>query len=134
MTVSRVGRGINGSMVDFSEGWAFSKEVSRGNRACGGRLANKTPISTLPSSSSPGGLFSLLFSLLPVSTAFITRALLRGAFFSLSGVGLLSIASSLDPEVVAWLDPCRVLASSSSGSCLRFWARLREGDMVEASC
>jgi hypothetical protein len=120
MAVSSVGRGIKGRMADFSEGCAFNSAVSNGSKDCGGKLASRTPTSTSPPSSAPGGLFSLPFSLFPVSTTFITRALLGGAFFGLSGVGLLSIASSLDPVVVAWASPCRPLSSSSSGSCLRF--------------
>lgn len=39
MAISRVGRGIRGMIVDFSEGWAFNNEVSNGSKDCGGKLA-----------------------------------------------------------------------------------------------
>ena len=41
MAVSRVGRGIRGRIVDFSEGCVFNNAVNNGNKDCGGKLAVK---------------------------------------------------------------------------------------------
>lgn len=108
IAVSSDGRGISERMTDFSDGWVVINELRSGRRDCWGRLASSTPTSTSFSELECGPVLLSLWAPFGVAiVAGVVRARFGAARLGRSGVGLLSIASSL---------ACLLGASASSSS------------------